>query len=110
MYLIREVDRERQGECQRIERSKEERLRDISGTNVFSVRSHSRRMKISKSDRDEYVSRRAAFIDHCRLPPRTKCETHFAPRATLMSATRLASHAAIKVMLFKRDKLLRAQL
>lgn len=43
---------------------------------------------------------------------RAKCAAHFAPRASLISATvcGLASHAAIKVMLFKRAKLVCARL
>lgn len=61
----------RAGECQGIERSKGERLRDISGANVFSVGWHFATYEnIRERPGDEYVSWRAAFIDHCRLSRR----------------------------------------
>lgn len=49
-------------ECQEIERSKGERLQDISDANVFSVGSHSRRMKIYGSDRGMNMFRGARLL------------------------------------------------
>lgn len=75
--------------------------------------SYRRRMKMGEIDlgrmcfaaRTVYRSLRAVSR------PGLNCEAHFAPRATLMSATAPALRApAIKVMLFKRDKLVCTQL
>jgi len=81
-----------------------------SDANVSSAESYRRPMKIG--DRSGRMCFAARTVYRSLSPPaRLNCEAHFAPRATLMSAQPGSPRAlAIKVMLFKRDKLVCTQL